>query len=84
MKRITTLALAMCAAAPIAASAQSLEDKWQFDAILYAYLPDIGGSTNFPARVLGGWRYLDYRFKSDSKVQDLNFNGPMLGVAFSW
>ena len=34
--------------------------------------------------ILGGWRYLDYKFKSDSQVQDLNFNGPMVGVAFSW
>lgn len=34
--------------------------------------------------ILGGWRYLDYKFKSDSKVQDLTFNGPMLGVMFSW
>lgn len=34
--------------------------------------------------VLGGWRYLDYNFKSSSKVESLNFNGPMLGVAFSW
>ena len=35
-------------------------------------------------QVLAGWRYLDYKFKSSSPVQDLNFNGPMLGVAFSW
>ena len=34
--------------------------------------------------VLGGWRYLDYSFKAGSKVQGLNFSGPMLGVAFSW
>jgi len=34
--------------------------------------------------VLGGWRYLDYNFKSSSKVESLNFNGPMIGVAFSW
>jgi len=34
--------------------------------------------------VLGGWRYLDYNFKSSSAVQDLTFNGPMIGVAFSW
>ena len=35
-------------------------------------------------QVLAGWRYLDYKFKSDSAVQDLNLNGPMLGVAFTW
>lgn len=34
--------------------------------------------------VLAGWRYLDYKFASDSKVQDLNLNGPLVGVAFSW
>lgn len=34
--------------------------------------------------VVGGWRYLDYKFKSSSNVEDLNFNGPMVGVAFSW
>jgi hypothetical protein len=34
--------------------------------------------------VLAGWRYLDYDFKSSSKVQSLNFNGPMIGVAFNW
>jgi len=34
--------------------------------------------------LLAMWRYLDYDFKSSSKVQDINFNGPMVGVAFSW
>lgn len=34
--------------------------------------------------LLGGWRYLDYDFKSSSKVEKLDFNGPMLGVAFAW
>ena len=34
--------------------------------------------------VLGGWRYIDYDFKSSSKVESINFNGPMLGVAFNW
>ncbi|MEO8507383.1 MAG: hypothetical protein ABI593_07115 [Betaproteobacteria bacterium] len=35
-------------------------------------------------QVIGGWRYIDYKFKSSSEVQSLDFNGPMLGVAFSW
>ncbi len=30
------------------------------------------------------WRYLDYGFKSEKRIQDLNFNGPMIGVAFRW
>lgn len=34
--------------------------------------------------VLGGWRYLAYDFKSGSAIQDLNVNGPMIGVAFAW
>ncbi len=34
--------------------------------------------------VLAMWRYLDYNFKSDAKIEDLNFNGPMLGVRFGW
>jgi len=32
--------------------------------------------------VLATWRYLDYDLKSSSKVQDLSFNGPTIGVAF--
>lgn len=32
--------------------------------------------------VIGMWRYLDYKFKSDKQLQDLNFNGPMIGVTF--
>lgn len=35
-------------------------------------------------QVIGAWRYLDYEFKSSSDVQSLDFNGPMIGVAFSW
>ena len=34
--------------------------------------------------VLAMWRYLDYKFKSDSKIEDMSFNGPMLGVRFNW
>lgn len=30
------------------------------------------------------WRYLDYKLKSDSKIEDVNFSGPALGVAFRW
>ncbi len=31
------------------AGAQARPDDWQFRAIIYGYLPDIGGSTTFPA-----------------------------------
>lgn len=34
--------------------------------------------------VLGGWRYLEYQFKSDSEIESMNLSGPMLGVAFRW
>jgi hypothetical protein len=34
--------------------------------------------------IIGGWRYLDYQFKSDSKADNMSLNGPMLGVAFHW
>ena len=34
--------------------------------------------------VLGGWRYIDYEFKSGSNIESLTFNGPMIGVAFNW
>ena len=34
--------------------------------------------------VIGGWRYVDYKFKSDSPVDSESFNGPLLGVAFHW
>jgi hypothetical protein len=33
---------------------------------------------------LAVWRYLDYNFKSGKAVEDMNFNGPMLGVTFRW
>ena len=34
--------------------------------------------------LLAMWRYLDYNFKSDSALKDLNMNGPMFAVAFHW
>jgi len=30
------------------------------------------------------WRYLDYDLKSNGPIQDLNFNGPAIGVTFRW
>jgi len=33
--------------------------------------------------VLAAWRYIDYKFNGD-KIQDINFNGPAIGVAFRW
>lgn len=34
--------------------------------------------------VLATWRYMDYDFKSNSRVQSLSFNGPTIGVAFKF
>ena len=62
------------------------------------YYFDIGtGQTDLTWQAVGGlgysfkwgelfavWRYLDYNFKSSSKIEDVNFNGPALGVAFHW
>lgn len=62
------------------------------------YYADIGtGESKLTWQVAGGlgyalswgsvfamWRYLDYNFKSDKKLQDMDFNGPMFGVAFAW
>jgi hypothetical protein len=30
------------------------------------------------------WRYLDYDLQSDGPIQELNFNGPGVGVSFRW
>jgi len=34
--------------------------------------------------VTGLWRYLRYEMKSDQPIEDLAFNGPMIGVTFRW
>ncbi len=34
--------------------------------------------------VVGSWRYLDYKMKSGSNVEKLNFNGPSLAAVFHW
>ena len=44
-----------------------------------------GAGYQFPwGSLFGGWRYIDYSFKSSSNIESLTFNGPMLGVAFNW
>jgi hypothetical protein len=30
------------------------------------------------------WRYLDYNFKAGDPIEDMDFNGPMLGVGYRW
>lgn len=34
--------------------------------------------------VLAMWRYLDYKLKSGSPIEDLTLSGPMVGVRFHW
>ena len=34
--------------------------------------------------VIGAWRYLDYEMKSGSRIESMNFNGPVVAVAFHW
>jgi len=41
----------------------------------------IGYSFDWGA-VVASWRYLDYEFKSSSKVDSLSLSGPLVGVAF--
>jgi hypothetical protein len=59
---------------------------------------DVGtGQTQLTWQIAGGigysydwgsvfamWRYLDYNFQSGKKLDDINMNGPMVGVAFHW
>ena len=34
--------------------------------------------------VVAMWRYLDWNAKSGKSIEDLNLNGPMIGVTFRW
>jgi len=34
--------------------------------------------------MIAGWRWLDYQFKSSSRIADMTMSGPMLGIAFHW
>ncbi len=59
---------------------------------------DVGtGQTDLTWQVLGGvgytftwgevlavWRYMDYRFRSEARLDNLHFNGPAVGVALHW
>jgi hypothetical protein len=61
------------------------------------YYVDVGtGDSDLTWQAVGGigytfhwgdafavWRYLDYNFKN-ARIEDVNFSGPMLGVAFHW
>ena len=34
--------------------------------------------------VTAGWRYIDYDFKSGTRLDNATFNGPLIGAAFHW
>lgn len=50
------------------ATAQGRPDDWQFRAIIYGYLPDIGGTTTFPA---GGGSSINV--DADTIISNLKF-----------
>ena len=52
VKRVAAVVFAALGLAPSAVLAQSA-DEWRFQAILYAYLPTIGGTTTFPQTSAG-------------------------------
>src|SRR5262245_50489254 len=67
---LTAFVLALLAAMlPTAAGAQSIDDKWEVQAIIYGYLPDIGGKTSFSQRGGGGSINVDV----DQILSNLNF-----------
>jgi len=43
----------------------------------------LGYSYNW-GEIVAAWRYIDYQFKSDSPIDSLNFNGPLVGFAWHW
>ncbi len=43
----------------------------------------IGYRYNWGALV-ATWRYLDYEFESDDRIQSLNLSGPLFGASFQW
>jgi len=34
--------------------------------------------------IVGGWRYLDYRFKSGKPFETLTFSGPVFAAVYRW
>ncbi|MFO1313381.1 MAG: hypothetical protein U1F41_15100 [Burkholderiales bacterium] len=60
---------AILSMAPGVAAAQSVDERWTFQAIVYGYFPDIGGSTSFPRRNESGSINVD----NDQLLDSLNF-----------
>ena len=51
--------------------------------LTWQILSGVGYSYNW-GQILAGWRYLDYNMKSGEKIESVDLNGPMIGVAFHW
>jgi hypothetical protein len=79
------LALAAGTLLPSPAAAQSPQalwsaGQWRFAATLYAYLPTIDGSLSAPLDSSSPSINVD----AGTIINDMNFNGPMLGATFRW
>lgn len=43
-----------------------------------------GGRSIGPFDVVAGWRHLEYEFASSSRIEDLTFDGPLVGASFNF
>ena len=46
---VSAVAIVAAGITPTIVSAQQLSEEWKFQALVYGWLPDIGGKTTFPA-----------------------------------
>jgi hypothetical protein len=76
-----SLAVASTALAPVRASGQASDD-WKWQAAVYGYLPDIGGTTRFPVSGSGSGVTVDAEKIVDSLK--FTFMGPLEGRRGSW
>ena len=51
--------------------------------LTWQVMAGLGYAFNW-GEVIGGYRYLDYGFKTDAKIDTMTLDGPVLGVAFHW
>jgi hypothetical protein len=75
MKAYALAALLVGATCSSALALAQTADEWQFQVILYGYLPKIGGTTDFPPRFGGG----DVSVSPNTILK--NLNGVFMGMA---
>lgn len=63
------IGIALAAAAPLAAQAQSAGDGWQWQAAMYGYFPELDGTTEFPSGAGGP----DIHVSSGDLLRSLKF-----------